>query len=169
MNVNASVNAHANFPAPPPPLSVYDLARLCQEGKVNQAIELMDSGVKADADCFYILFEMCTKREDAKKAMEEGFLYFEEMSKEFGISPTLEHYLGVIDVLGKSAYLNEAVEYIEKLPFEPTVEIWEALRKYAQNHGDIDLEDQAEELIISLDPSKAVANRIPTPLIKLWY
>jgi len=65
MNVNASVNAHANVPAPP--LSVYDLARLCQEGKVNQAIELMDSGVKADADCFYILFEMCTKREDAKK------------------------------------------------------------------------------------------------------
>lgn len=69
MNVNASVNAHANVPAPPspPPLSVYDLARLCQEGKVNQAIELMDSGVKADADCFYILFEMCTKRGDAKK------------------------------------------------------------------------------------------------------
>ena len=30
------------------------------------------------------------------------------------------------------------------------------------------LEDQAEELIISLDPSKAVANKIPTPLIKLW-
>ena len=77
--------------------------------------------------------------------------------------------MGVIDVLGKSAYLNEAEEYIEKLPFEPTVEIWEALRKYAQNHGDIDLEDQAEELIISLDPSKAVANKIPTPLIKLWY
>ena len=23
------------------------------------------------------------------------------------------------------------------------VEIWEALRRYAQNHGDIDLEDQA--------------------------
>ncbi|XP_011045357.1 PREDICTED: pentatricopeptide repeat-containing protein At2g15690-like isoform X2 [Populus euphratica] len=91
------------------------------------------------------------------------------MSKEFGISPTLEHYLGVIDVLGKSAYINETEEYIENLPFEPTVEIWEALRKYAQNHGDIDLEDEAEELIVSLDPSKAVANKIPTPLIKLWY
>jgi hypothetical protein len=43
MNVNASVNAHANVPAPPPPLSVYDLARLCQEGKVNQAIEFLES------------------------------------------------------------------------------------------------------------------------------
>jgi len=45
MNVNASVNAHANVPPPPPPppLSVYDLARLCQEGKVNQAIEFLES------------------------------------------------------------------------------------------------------------------------------
>nr|XP_034899949.1 pentatricopeptide repeat-containing protein At2g15690, mitochondrial isoform X3 [Populus alba] len=257
LNVNFSANANDPAPATAPPPSVYDLERLCQEGKAKQAIELMDNGVKADGNCFYSLFEMCSKHEDAKKvhdyflqstfrgdvklnnnvikmfgkcgsmadarrvfdhmpernmdswhlmineyanndlgdeglelfeqmkklgleptgetfhavlsacasaeAVEEGFLYFEEMSREFGISPTLEHYLSIIDVLGKSAYLNEAVEYIEKLPFEPTVEIWEALRKYARSHGDIDLEDHAEELIVSFDSSKAVANKIPTP------
>ncbi|KAG6782218.1 hypothetical protein POTOM_011612 [Populus tomentosa] len=257
LNANFSANANDPAPATAPPPSVYDLERLCQEGKAKQAIELMDNGVKADGNCFYSLFEMCSKHEDAKKvhdyflqstfrgdvklnnnvikmfgkcgsmadarrvfdhmpernmdswhlmineyanndlgdeglelfeqmkklgleptgetfhavlsacasaeAVEEGFLYFEEMSREFGISPTLEHYLSIIDVLGKSAYLNEAVEYIEKLPFEPTVEIWEALRKYARSHGDIDLEDHAEELIVSFDSSKAVANKIPTP------
>ncbi|KAJ6415907.1 hypothetical protein OIU84_004654 [Salix udensis] len=257
VNVNFSVNANVPAPATAPPPSVNDLERLCQEGKVKQAIELMDNGVKASANCFHSLFEMCSKHEDAKKvhdyflqstfrgdvklnnkvikmygkcgsmadarrvfdhmpdrnmdswhlminecanndlgdeglelfeqmkklgleptgetfqavlsacasaeSVEEGFLYFEEMSREFGISPTLDHYLGIIDVLGKSAYLNEAVEYIEKLPFEPTVEIWEALRRYARSHGDIDLEDHSEELIVSFDSSKAAANKIPTP------
>lgn len=34
---------------------------------------------------------------------------------------------------------------------------------YARIHGDIDLEDHAEELMVGLDPSKAITNRIPTP------
>ncbi|KAH0884974.1 hypothetical protein HID58_061070, partial [Brassica napus] len=50
----------------------------------------------------------------------------------FGISPRAEHYLGVLDVLGKCGYLVEAEEY---------------MRSYGQLHGDIDLEDYAEELM----------------------
>lgn len=251
------MNAEANIPAPAPVPSIMDLLRLCQEGKVKEAIELMDKGVKADADCFYALFELCGKLEDAKKvhdyflqstcrgdlklknkviemygkcasmtdarrvfdhmpdrnmdswhliingyannnlgdeglqlfeqmlkfglkpteetflavlaacagadAVEEGFIHFESMNKDYGINPRLQHYLALIDVLGKSGFVNEAQEYIEKLPFEPTVEIWEALRNYARIHGNIDLEDHVEELIVALDPSKAAANKIPTP------
>jgi pentatricopeptide repeat protein len=129
----------------------------------DEGLELFEQmkklGLEPTGETFHAVLSACASAE----AVEEGFLYFEEMSREFGISPTLEHYLSIIDVLGKSAYLNEAVEYIEKLPFEPTVEIWEALRKYARSHGDIDLEDHTEELIVSLDSSKAVANKIPTP------
>ncbi|GAU11543.1 hypothetical protein TSUD_345340 [Trifolium subterraneum] len=39
----------------------------------------------------------------------------------------------------------------------------ETLKSYARNHGDIDLEDHVEELTVSLDPSKAVVNKFPTP------
>ncbi|XVF45153.1 hypothetical protein PTKIN_Ptkin02bG0182200 [Pterospermum kingtungense] len=51
----------------------------------------------------------------------------------------------------------------EELPFEPNAEVWEALRNYARIHGDVDLEDYAEELMVDLDPSKAVAGKIPMP------
>uniref|UniRef100_A0A2P2JHN4 Pentatricopeptide repeat-containing protein At2g15690 n=1 Tax=Rhizophora mucronata TaxID=61149 RepID=A0A2P2JHN4_RHIMU len=249
------VTFEANVPARPP--SIVDLVRLCQEGKLKQAIELMDRGVKADDHCFYALFELCAKLEDAKKvhdyflqsmcrgdvklnnkviemygrcesmtdarrvfdhmpgrnmdswhlmikgyannnlgdeglqlfeqmgklglkpmeetftvvlsacasadAIEEGFMHFASMQDEFGISPRMVHYLGIIEVLGKPGFLHEAKGYIENLPFEPTVEIWDALRKYAWLHGDIDLEDCAEELMVALDPSKAVAKKVPTP------
>ncbi|KAM1479130.1 hypothetical protein ACFX2I_026466 [Malus domestica] len=49
------------------------------------------------------------------------------------------------------------------MPFEPTVEVWEALRNLAQIHRDIELEDRAEDLLVSIDPSKANADKIPLP------
>ncbi|KAL5855548.1 hypothetical protein ACOSQ4_005350 [Xanthoceras sorbifolium] len=258
--LNNNLTSQNQAPASPA-LSVADLARVCQEGKLKEAIELLDKGVKADASCFSVLFELCGSAnsfESAKKvhdyflqsmcradlglinkviemygkcgsmtdaqrvfdymadrnmdswhlmingyadnglgddglqlfeqmrqlgikpngqtflavfsacasadAIEEAFIHFESMKNEFEINPGMEHYVGLIGVLGKCGHLYEAQEFIEeKLPFEPTVEIWEALKNYAWIHGDVDLEDFVEELMVDLDPSKLVANKIPTP------
>ncbi|KAF5735947.1 pentatricopeptide repeat-containing protein [Tripterygium wilfordii] len=263
--INPNQAQNVNAAPPPPPPSIVDLVRFCQVEKIKEAIEVMDKGVKADANCFYTLFELCGKSkqlEDAKKvhdyflqstfrsdlqlnnkvlemygkcgsmtdarrvfdhmpsrdmdswhlmikgyadnalgdeglemfeqmrnlglkpneqtfllvlsacasadAIDEGFIHFESMKNDYGISPRMEHYLGIIDVLGKSGHIYEVKEYIEKLPFEPTLEIWEALRNYARIHGDVDLEDHAEELVIALDPSKADPKKISTPLPKKY-
>lgn len=236
------------------------LFSLCREGKLKEAVALLEKGVPADAECFSLLFQLCgnsKKFEEAKKvhdyflrsvyrgelelihkvidmyskcgsmadarrvfdhmvdrtmdswhlminayaanglgddglalfeqmktirlvptgetflavleacasadAIEEGFLYFESMKNDYGISPGIEHYLGLVGVLGKSGHLEEAKAYIESLPFEPAADFWEALMNYARIHGDIELEDLAEELLVSLDPSKVNTNKIPTP------
>ena len=96
------------------------------------------------------------------EAVEEGFLHFESM-KEHGIVPSMEHYLEVINILGNTGQLNEAEEFIENIPIEFGVEAWESLRKFARIHGDLDLEDHAEEVLTCLDPSKAVADKLPPP------
>lgn len=99
-------------------------------------------------------------------AVQEGFLYFEMMKDEYGIVPGIEHYLGVIDVLGQAGHLSEALEFIEDMPMEPTVQVWEAILNFARVHGDIELEDHAEELLREFDSTKATANKVPTPLPK---
>ncbi|WOH07135.1 hypothetical protein DCAR_0626564 [Daucus carota subsp. sativus] len=121
--------------------------------------EMRKLGMNPNEQTFLAVLAACAGAE----AVEEGFIHFDEMKVVYGISPGIEHYLGLIDVLGKSGHVTEALEYIEKLPFEPTAEIWEALIKYARMHGDIDLEDRAEEFLISIDPSKVNPNKIPTP------
>ncbi|GFY89599.1 tetratricopeptide repeat (TPR)-like superfamily protein [Actinidia rufa] len=195
-----------NNQSPIGPPTVVDLMSLCQEGKVKEAIELMEKGERANAQCFDVLFGLCAKsklQEDAKKvhdyflqstfrgdlelnnkviemyskcgsmtdarrvfdhmpernmdswhlmingyaanslgddgaeAVEEGFLHFESMETEYGISPGSEHYLRLLDVLGYSGHVAEVEEFIKNLPFEPTVAIWEALRNYARIHGEI--------------------------------
>lgn len=93
---------------------------------------------------------------------EEGLVHFELM-KEWGILPRIEHYLGLINLLGKCGHINEAEELVDKMPIQPTVEVWEALRNFARIHGAIELEDRAEEMTVALYPSKAIADKIPIP------
>ncbi|XP_015889191.3 pentatricopeptide repeat-containing protein At2g15690, mitochondrial-like [Ziziphus jujuba] len=116
-------------------------------------------GLQPDEDTFLVVLSACASAE----AVEEGLIHFAAMKDEYGIVPGIEHYLGVVDVLGKSGHLNEAEEFIEKMPFEPTVEVLEALRNFARIHGDMELEDRVEELLVYLDPSKVVADKIPLP------
>ncbi|XP_060168254.1 pentatricopeptide repeat-containing protein At2g15690, mitochondrial-like [Lycium barbarum] len=124
--------------------------------------QMREMGMKPNEETFLYVFEACASAD----AIDEAFVHFESMKTEYGIAPQVEHYLGLMGVLGKCGHLAEAEEYISKLPFEPTAAVWEALMNYARIHGDIDLEDRAEELMVGLDPSKAVANKIPTPPTK---
>ncbi|KAF5753047.1 pentatricopeptide repeat-containing protein [Tripterygium wilfordii] len=134
----------------------------------DEGLELFEQmknfGLESNEQTFLLVLSACASAD----AIDEGFIHFESMKNDYGITPRMEHYLVLIDVLGKSGHINEAKEYIEKLPFEPTLEIWEALRNYARIHGDVDLEDQTEELVTALDPSKADPKKTPTPTSKKY-
>ncbi|XP_028114963.1 pentatricopeptide repeat-containing protein At2g15690, mitochondrial-like [Camellia sinensis] len=121
--------------------------------------QMRKSGLRPSADTFLAVLSACATAE----VVEEGFTHFELMKNEYGIDPRIEHYLGVIDVLGKAGHVNEAMEFIEKMPIEPTAEIWEAAIKFARIHGDIEIEDHALEMLVDLDPSMAMANTLTTP------
>ncbi|GJS84391.1 pentatricopeptide repeat-containing protein [Tanacetum coccineum] len=126
--------------------------------------QMRNNGLLPNEETFLAVLDSCAGAD----AIEEGFIHFEAMQKEYGIRPKIEHYLGLIGCYGKPGHLAEALEYIQTLPFEPTSEIWEAVMNYARIHGDIDLEDRAEEILISLDPSKVDPKKIPTPLPKKY-
>ncbi|OVA11347.1 Pentatricopeptide repeat [Macleaya cordata] len=132
-------------------------------GQGDDGLQLFEQmrklGLQPNQETFLAVFAACASAE----AVEEGFIHFELMKNVYGITPGIEHYLGLIDVLGKSGHVNEAEEFIENLPFEPTAQIWEALMNFARIHGDMDLEDRAEELMVLLDPSKESINKLPTP------
>ncbi|XP_052181336.1 pentatricopeptide repeat-containing protein At2g15690, mitochondrial-like [Diospyros lotus] len=123
--------------------------------------EMKKAGARPNAATFIAVLAACASAE----AVEEGLVHFESM-KNYGIEPEIEHYFGVIDVLGRAGHVNEALEFIEKMPIQPTAEIWEALMIFARIHGDIELEDHAEELLAALDPSKAAANKLLAPPAK---
>ncbi|KAL8243041.1 hypothetical protein R6Q59_013343 [Mikania micrantha] len=93
-------------------------------------------------------------------SVQECLKHFKSMKSEYNIVPEIKHYLVVIDALGKAGHLNEAMEFIEEIPFEPTVEIWESLMSYAQIHGDIELEDHIEAFLV---PSMVTSDKHSLP------
>ncbi|KAF2293357.1 hypothetical protein GH714_000990 [Hevea brasiliensis] len=121
--------------------------------------EMKKSGYHPDEETFVAVFAACS----SAGAVEESLLHFEAMRSEYGIIPGIDHYLGVINVLGSAGHLWEAEEFIERMPFEPTAEVWRALRNFAQINGDIELEDHAEELLVAVDSSEASADKITLP------
>lgn len=138
-------------------------------GQGDDGLEMFElmrkAGIRPEARTFALVLSACANAD----AIEEGFIHFESMSKEYGIEPGVEHYVGLIEILGCAGQLNEAVQFADRLPFARSSEVLESLRKLARMQGDIDLEDRTEELLRLIDPSKATPNKIPTPPPKKRY
>ncbi|KOM36659.1 hypothetical protein LR48_Vigan03g004000 [Vigna angularis] len=50
--------------------------------------------------------------------VDRGLHYFQEMLSHYGLDPHMEHYSCMVDLLGRSGQVNEALKLIESMPFE---------------------------------------------------
>ncbi|KAG0470482.1 hypothetical protein HPP92_017182 [Vanilla planifolia] len=127
------------------------LARL---GLGEEAIDLFTKfkqlGLKPDEDMFNTIFYVCS----AIGAVDEGMLHFKSMVTDFGICPTIENYSNVINMLASCGFLNEAFEFIERMPVDPTINVWEMLMNLCRSNGNTDLGDRCANIIECLDSSK---------------
>ncbi|OIT19197.1 PREDICTED: pentatricopeptide repeat-containing protein At4g32450, mitochondrial-like [Nicotiana attenuata] len=127
---------------------------LAKNGLGEDAIELFaefkKTGMKPDGQMYLGVFHACSVVGD----IVEGMLHFESMSKDYGIVHSMEHYVGVVDMLGSTGYLIEAIEFIEKMPIEPSIEVWETMMNLCRIHGNLELGDRCAEIVELLDPSR---------------
>ncbi|PIA42656.1 hypothetical protein AQUCO_02000241v1 [Aquilegia coerulea] len=119
------------------------------EDAIDLFTQFKQAGLTPDGQMFMGVFLACSVVCD----IDEGMLHFESMSNVYGIVPTMEHYTGVVKMLGSVGYLDEAMEFIEKIPFKPTLDVWETLLNLCRLHGNIVLEDQCTMIVNYFDPS----------------
>ncbi|KAG6484020.1 pentatricopeptide repeat-containing protein At4g32450, mitochondrial-like [Zingiber officinale] len=127
---------------------------LANNGLGDDAIEMFtefkQKGLTPDGGLFVSVFYVC----GCLGAAEEGLLHFESMKKDFGIAPGMEHYLGIVDMLGRAGYLEEALEFIDQMPFEPSIDIWETLMTVSRLNGNLELGDLCAKVVEHLDASR---------------
>ncbi|KAM3343457.1 pentatricopeptide repeat-containing protein like [Capsicum galapagoense] len=82
----------------------------------------------------------------------EGKHWFFSMCQEFKISPRMDHYLCMVDLLGRAGLLDEAYCFIKKMPFMPDVRIWSALLAACRIHKHIILAEEVSNKIQYLGP-----------------
>ncbi|KAK3212246.1 hypothetical protein Dsin_016952 [Dipteronia sinensis] len=85
--------------------------------------------------------------------IEKGLYYFKSMLNDYGLDPQLEHYSCMVDLLGRSGQVSEALELIRQMPFEADDVIWRTLLSICcDTHGNIEVAEIAATALFQLDP-----------------
>ncbi|KAA8542894.1 hypothetical protein F0562_024046 [Nyssa sinensis] len=122
-----------------------------QNGHSRKALEIFDLMRQSSAEPNYITFICVLYACSQGGFVDEGWKYFSSMSYDHGISPGEDHYACMVNLLGRAGCVKEAEELILRMPFRPSVLVWQTLLGACQIHGDMETAKRAAEHAIDLD------------------
>uniref|UniRef100_A0A7N0U7L8 DYW domain-containing protein n=1 Tax=Kalanchoe fedtschenkoi TaxID=63787 RepID=A0A7N0U7L8_KALFE len=129
------------------------VAGLAQNGFSREALELFDSmkgsGIKPNYITLLGVLFACSHA----GLVDNGWYYFQSMSRLYGVEPGREHYGCMIDLLGRAGKLDEAAMLISEMKCEPDAVTWRMLLASCRVHKNVDLAAHAAKQILKLDPT----------------
>jgi pentatricopeptide repeat protein len=87
--------------------------------------------------------------------VEKGREIFDSMTVKFKLSPKLEHYGCVVDLLGRCGHVKEAYDLIRNMPLMPNAALWGALLSACRTHGDREVAEIAAKELVRLEPGNS--------------
>ncbi|CAH8368789.1 unnamed protein product [Eruca vesicaria subsp. sativa] len=132
---------------------------LSHHGLADKALslfkEMLDSEMKPNSVTFLAVLSACSH----SGLITRGLELFKAMEETYSIQPGIEHYISMIDLLGRAGKLREAEDFISTLPFIPDHTVYGALLGLCGlNWRDRDAEGIAERAarrLLELDPVNA--------------
>ncbi|KAL4187080.1 hypothetical protein AMTRI_Chr09g37330 [Amborella trichopoda] len=82
----------------------------------------------------------------------QGYQYLAMMRDEFSVTPCIQHYGCMVDLLGRAGLLEETMSLIESMPIEPDAIVWRSLLGACRIHGRTDLSELAVQNLLRLEP-----------------
>ncbi|RLN16844.1 pentatricopeptide repeat-containing protein [Panicum miliaceum] len=110
--------------------------------------EMISAGTRPDTIAFTALLTACAhagKVADARKI-------FDSMQVVFGITPVMEQYACMVSALSRAGMLNDALELVNSMPFEPNAKVWGPLLNGAAEFGDIELGRFVFDRLFMIEP-----------------
>ncbi|XP_027332329.1 pentatricopeptide repeat-containing protein At3g24000, mitochondrial isoform X2 [Abrus precatorius] len=115
---------------------------------VQQFEEMIRVGIEPNDITFLSVLTACSHA----RLLDGGKHYFGLMRK-YNIEPKVSHYVTIVDLLGRAGLLDQAKNFIEEMPIEPTVAIWGALLGASKMHKNTEMGAYAAQRVFELDPS----------------
>ncbi|KAM7253967.1 hypothetical protein ACFE04_031649 [Oxalis oulophora] len=84
--------------------------------------------------------------------VEEGRKIFQCMSLDYCISPEVEHYGCIVDLLSRAGEIKEAFDLIKSMEFEPNSVIWGSLLSGCKLHRNLEIARMAVDQLTVLEP-----------------
>lgn len=127
-------------------ISGYSLSGL-QSRALSCYMEMREQGSKPDKITFLGVLSASTHG----GLVDEGKLYFRAMIKEFGISPSLQHYALMVGLLGRACLFTEALILISKMDIKPDSAVWGALLSACIVNRETELGEYVAKKMFMLD------------------
>uniref|UniRef100_A0A0D9VSP3 Uncharacterized protein n=1 Tax=Leersia perrieri TaxID=77586 RepID=A0A0D9VSP3_9ORYZ len=128
------------------------ISAVTAHGEAAEALNLFDqmisAGTRPDTVTFTAVLTACAHSGKVAEARK----IFNSMQVIFGLSPVIEQYTCMVSALSRAGMLKEAVELVNKMPFEPNAKVWGALLNGAAVVGDIELGRYAFDCLFIIEP-----------------
>ncbi|XP_077245144.1 pentatricopeptide repeat (PPR) superfamily protein [Tasmannia lanceolata] len=118
------------------------------EAAVNLFEEMQGSLIKPNDVTFLCVLLACSH----SGLVNEGRRYFISMKQDFGIEPGMDHYGTMVDLLGRAGRLDEAWDFIQKMPIEPGISVFGAMLGACKIHKNVELGEKAAWRLFELEP-----------------
>lgn len=126
---------------------------LAVHGYAREALKMFGKmerkGIKPNAVTFISILSACTHAGFVK----EGQRHFISMTRDYSIAPQVEHYGCMVDLLSKAGLLEDALEMIRNMRFEPNSVIWGALLNGCKLWRNLEIACIAAQNLMVLEPN----------------
>lgn len=120
-------------------------------GQTRKAIETLyrmeEEGFRPNEITFLAVLNACSHG----GIVAEGIRCFKRMVYEYGMTPKIEHYGCIIDLLGRAGLLEEAHNLIKSLPSKGDITGWRALLAACRVYGDVELGESVKRMLVDLN------------------
>ncbi|KAF5189823.1 Pentatricopeptide repeat-containing protein [Thalictrum thalictroides] len=124
-------------------------------GLSKEALQLFDemkeSGIKPDSITFIALLSACSHG----RLVKEGERLYMSMQRDYYIDPEMKHFACMVDLYGRAGFLEQAYNFIESMPVQPTEFIWAALLSSCKIYKNLDLAEKAAKEALLLNQHNA--------------
>ncbi|GAV59661.1 PPR domain-containing protein/PPR_2 domain-containing protein/DYW_deaminase domain-containing protein [Cephalotus follicularis] len=128
------------------------IAGLAMHGQAEEALRLfskmIEIGIRPNGVTLIGLLHACSHM----GFIDEGRRFFANMTRDYGITPLVEHYGCMVDLYSRAGHLQEAHEFIKNMPIKPNGVVWGALLGGCKVHKNIELAEEAIGQLAVLDP-----------------
>ncbi|AES73969.2 PPR containing plant-like protein [Medicago truncatula] len=125
---------------------------LAINGNNKMALELFEKmekvGPKPNEVTFVGVLTACNH----KSLFGESSRLFGIMSEKYNITPSIEHYGCIVDILARSGQVKKALIFINSMHIEPDGAIWGSLLNGCLMHGHYELGQKVGKYLIEFDP-----------------
>lgn len=125
---------------------------LASNGQGREALRFFASMLEAKLEPNDVTFVAVLSACSHSGLVEAGQHFFDSMDRDYGIKPRVEHCGCMVDILGRAGRIEEAYNFIKRMPVEPNAIVWRTLLSACKTHKNVEIGEEALKKIVLLEP-----------------